>query len=292
VVLTLQADPSTVDALWHASLDLRYSLEHERTVVRHRHRGPLRVLKSLYPEGDAICHNILVHPPSGLVGGDHLNIQVDLEPNSHALVTTPGATRFYGETELQAQQHVLAHVSNHAKLEWLPMEALAYNGSHGVNQAVFELDEHASLIAWDVTQLGLPQARQPFVKGIFEQHLEIKGVWLDKAQLNALDHRLLNSPLGLAGQRCFSSLVFAQGQALTQQTREKALDAIRALIARHHTQESHLNAGVTSPHPQVVVLRVLSDLVEPSMQLLKASWALLRSDIWGIPDTPPRIWAS
>ena len=81
-----------MNALWQASLELRYSVEEGRTVLRHRHSGPLRVLKSLYPEGHQICHNVLVHPPSGLVGGDHLNIHAHLEPHSHALITTPGAS--------------------------------------------------------------------------------------------------------------------------------------------------------------------------------------------------------
>ncbi len=281
------------DALWQACLSLRYSVEQNRTVLRHHHSGPLRVLKSLYPEGDPICHNVLVHPPSGLVGGDHLNIQVHLQDHSHALITTPGATRFYGSKALQAHQKVFAHVSNHAKLEWLPMEALAYNSSYGVNQAVFRLEEHARLIAWDVTQLGLPQAQQPFTQGIFEQHLEIEGVWLDKARLDALDHRLLNSPVGLGGHRCISSLIFAQGHAWPTHFKVRALEGIRGLIAQMRPEGSaHLVAGVTAVHPQVVVLRVLSDLVEPSMQLLKAAWGLLRRDLWGLAHTPPRIWSS
>ena len=59
---------------WHASLQLDYTLEGPRTVARHAHNGPLRILQSLYPEGDAVCHNVLVHPPGGLVGGDTLDI--------------------------------------------------------------------------------------------------------------------------------------------------------------------------------------------------------------------------
>ena len=55
---------------WHAHLQLDYTLEAGRCVLRHRHSGPLRILQSLYPEGDAVCHNVLVHPPGGLVGGD------------------------------------------------------------------------------------------------------------------------------------------------------------------------------------------------------------------------------
>jgi urease accessory protein len=39
---------------WLARLDLDYTLEAERSVARYLHQGPLRVLQSLYPEGDAI----------------------------------------------------------------------------------------------------------------------------------------------------------------------------------------------------------------------------------------------
>ena len=59
---------------WHARLNLALSREGARTVVRHEHEGPLRVLQTLYPEGDAISHTVLVHPPSGLVAGDTLEI--------------------------------------------------------------------------------------------------------------------------------------------------------------------------------------------------------------------------
>ena len=59
---------------WDAHLQLDYTVEASRTVARHQHTGPLRILQSLYPEGDGICHNVLVHPPGGLVGGDTLDI--------------------------------------------------------------------------------------------------------------------------------------------------------------------------------------------------------------------------
>ncbi len=44
---------------WHASLQLDYALQGKRSVAHFHHDGPLRVLQSLYPEGDAVCHNVL-----------------------------------------------------------------------------------------------------------------------------------------------------------------------------------------------------------------------------------------
>ena len=95
---------------WHAQLDINYTVEQNRTVARHSHTGPLRVLQSLYPEGDASCHNVLVHPPGGLVGGDTLDITVAASGTAHGLITTPGATRFYrsaGELALQRMRVLL-----------------------------------------------------------------------------------------------------------------------------------------------------------------------------------------
>ena len=90
---------------WNATLSLDYTLQAGKTVAHFRHDGPLRILQSLYPEGDAVCHNVLVHPPGGLVGGDTLAIAVTAAPGSHGLITTPGATRFYESLGAPALQH-------------------------------------------------------------------------------------------------------------------------------------------------------------------------------------------
>ena len=70
---------------WHARLSLDYRMEDARCVARFEHDGPLRILQTLHPEGPAIAHNVLVHPPSGLVGGDVLDISVRVGPGAHAL---------------------------------------------------------------------------------------------------------------------------------------------------------------------------------------------------------------
>ena len=273
---------------WHAELKLDYTAESQRTVARHAHNGPLRILKSLYPEGDAICHNVLVHPPGGFVGGDTIDIQVSVAPGAHGLVSTPGATRFYKSGGHPALQQVVAHVADNARLEWLPLEAIAYNDCEATNRAIFHLAPSAELITWDVTALGLPSSEQSFTQGHFQQHLEIPGVWLERGNVQGNDTRWLNSPLGLAGQKCFASLVFASGSPIAAQRVESALEAARAVMEDHTLK---LQAGITCAHPQVIVLRVMSPLVEPTMDLLKQVWATWRHALWQLPSEPPRIWS-
>jgi urease accessory protein len=272
---------------WLARLDLNYTLEAERSVARYLHQGPLRILQSLYPEGNAVCHNVLVHPPSGLVGGDTLDMQVTVGAGAHGLVTTPGATRFYRSEAGLATQQVHARLESDARLEWLPLEALAYNGCDGLNRAVFDLAPGAEMMTWDITALGLPAADMPFVQGTFRQHLEIPGVWLERGTLNATDTRLMNSPLGLAGQRCMATLVFAAGSAMADERIERALACARELL---EASELRLTAGATSPHQQVIVLRVLSPVTEPAMQLLRQVWAAWRQEMWALVGTAPRLW--
>jgi urease accessory protein len=272
---------------WIARLNLDYSLEADRSVARFAHDGPLRILQSLYPEGDAVCHNVLVHPPSGLVGGDTLDMQVTVGAGAHGLVTTPGATRFYRSEAGLATQQVHAHVQDGARLEWLPLEALAYSGCDALNLACFTLAPTAELMAWDITALGLPHAQQPFEHGTFRQHMEIPSVWLERGTIAAEDERLMNSPLGLAGQRCMATLVFSAGSAIAADRAEAALEAARAAIAASPLRQQ---AGVTQPHPQVIVLRVLAPVVEPAMQLLRPVWAAWRKTLWELPGTVPRLW--
>jgi urease accessory protein len=274
---------------WHASLQLDYRLEAQRTVVRHVHDGPLRILQSLYPEGDAVCHNVLVHPPGGLVGGDTLELRVTAEAGAHGLITTPGATRFYrsdGEVAVQRSALTLAAGS---RLEWLPLEAIAYNDCRAENHLTLQLEPGAEMIGWDVTALGLPLANLPFARGSFLQRIEVPGVWLERGLVRADDARLMDGALGLAGQRCMASLFFVAGSALTRERRQAALDAARDVIAAHPLREM---AGVTSPCAQVVVVRVLAPVVEPAMDLLRQLWAAWRAHFWQLTAPPPRIWST
>ena len=273
---------------WHARLQLDYALEAARTVVRYQHCGPLRILQSLYPEGDAVCHNVLVHPPGGLVGGDTLDIAATVASGAHALITTPGATRFYRSADEPALQRTRLSLADGARLEWLPLETIGYNGCLAENRLTLELAPGAEMLGWDVTALGLPGAGLPFESGSLQQHVELPGVWLERGRLDAADPRLLNSPLGLGGHRCLASVFFVAGQPLARERLEDALDIARKTIAEHPLAAT---AGATSPNGQVIIVRALAPLVEPAMDLMQRVRAAWRMALWQLPATSPRIWA-
>ncbi|MDB5817916.1 MAG: urease accessory protein [Rhizobacter sp.] len=337
---------------WKGELRLRYRSEgwgetegSRRTVVHDRHSGPLRVLASLYPESREICHNVVVHPPGGIVGGDSLSIDAELESGAHALLTTPGATRFYRSAGATARQQVVARVAEGARLEWLPLETIVHRGALAQNHLRFELAPGASMLGWDVLALGLPASDEPFECGTspsrFEQQIELPTVWLERGIIrlegvpaidghplsasgsgvdssatslapglwrvgqtghrdqvepplasaltpgDALDRRLLDSPLGWAGKRVLCTMWSAGGSPLGAPLVERLLDEARDLVANDPLAAM---AGATSPDGRVVVLRILADKVEPCMQLAQRVWVAWRMAMWSLPACPPRIW--
>lgn len=272
---------------WHAHLSLDLTLEDARTAARFRHDGPLRVLQSLYPEGGGICHNVLVHPPGGLVGGDTLDIAMSVGPGAHGVVTTPGASRFYRSDGEPATQSAVLRLAGGARLEWLPLEALCYSGCIARNTVRLELEPGAEAIGWDLTALGLPGAKQPFLQGSYRQHLELPGVWLERGLIEASDQRLLDSPAGFGGHRCIATVYFAAGEALDRGRRDAALDAARQALARH----PGVAAGATAPNAQVVAVRMLAPLVEPAMALAREVRDAWRAALWKLPPVQPRIWS-
>jgi urease accessory protein len=279
---------------WPAHLRLRAERRGERSVPASGHEGPLRLLKTLHPEGPGVAHAVLVHPPGGLVGGDRLDIDVDVAAGAHLLVTNPAATRFYRSAGLEAAQCLRAHVAGGARLEWLPQETLAYDGCLALNRWHVRLDEGAALMAMEVLALGLAASAQPFTRGRFVQHLQIEGLWRERGVIDAADAALLDGPCGLAGHRVLGTLVLAEGSTIDPARMDAALEVARSEVAAVQNVQNapFVLAGATGLQQRVLAVRVLADETEPALRLLRRVWARWRQACWGLAASEPRIWAS
>jgi urease accessory protein len=272
-----------MSAGWRAHLQLHYTRDGERTIALDRHEGPLRVLRRLYPEGPGICHHVIVHPPGGIVGGDQLAVDVQLDAGTHGLITTPGATRFYRSAGAAAVQHARLSLDAGARLEWLPLETIAHRDCRAENRVSLDLAEGAECLGWDVLALGLPAAGEAFDRGQFLQQVALSDRWLERGLLRGDDARLLDSPLGLGGHRVLGTLWFAAGTAWSNERRDDLLACARDLLG-------DAVAGVTVAHPQVIVLRLLAARVEPAMRVLRAVRQAWRTAAWGLSGEDPRVW--
>ena len=82
-----------------------------------------------------------------------MDLHIALKADAHALITTPGAARFYRSAGEWAEQHVQARLEEGARLEWLPLETLAYRQCRGRNRMSFSLAPGAQMMGWDVLAL-------------------------------------------------------------------------------------------------------------------------------------------
>ncbi len=273
---------------WHATLGLHYAHGAHGTTLRFTHQGPMRVFKPLYPEGQDICQTVWVHPPGGLVQGDSLALDVSVAPHAHAVLSTPGATRFYGNNSgALAQQQVHCKVCEHARLEWLPLETIVYPGCLGMNTWHATLAPSAEVLAMETTHLGLPGANEAFAQGWWQQRQQIDSVWLDEGTVDATDLALLDGPAGLAGRRHWGTLLLARGSAWPEAQRDALLELARACLGAH----PHVTAGVSAVHPQVLLLRALAHQGQHLAPLLREVWGQWRGHAWQLPALAPRTWA-
>lgn len=286
---------------WHGTLDIDYRLTDDsepRTVGHALHSGPLRILRSLYPEGPRICHQVLVHPPGGIAGGDRLALALRLAEGSRALITTPGATRFYRSAADEAEQTLTAHVADGGRLEWLPLETLLHDGVRARNRLRFVLAAGAEMIGWDCLALGLPASKLVFERGRFEQRIEVDRadetpVWIERGLIDfdpaeaQRTRRRLASPLGWGGAGVLMTLWFASGQPIDDARRESLVDAARASLAG---ADDGPRWACTAPNPQTVVARGLASRVEPLMRVATQVWAAWRRTAWQLEASAPRVW--
>ena len=196
---------------WKAHLSVKVGRRHGRSrIMARRHEGPLLIQKPFYPRGHDSCQIILVHPPGGIVGGDRLRIDVEVGEMAHALITTPGATRFYKSAGPQASQHADLRLAQGACLEWTPQETLLYDASESRISTQVHMKSDSRFLGWDIYGLGRPAAKSHFSHGRCEQSFSLfrsgRPLWIERNQYQG-GGESLDAAWGLAGYTTTGTLV-------------------------------------------------------------------------------------
>lgn len=287
-----QATSAQDESRWPAQLSLTVAKTARGSrLVKKSHAGPLYVQKPFYPEGPNSAHIYLLHPPGGIVSGDHLGITIDLQAQAHGLFTTPGAGRIYKARPDQTPQcqTVQLSVAPNAVLEWLPLETIVFPASNGqlTTQVTIPSDGSGRFIGWEITALGLPASQFPFNSGQLHQSFALyqgtKPLLIETLRLNAKDINLLQGRCGLQS-RPVSALMVAGPFS-------QSSDDFKALITRLREQVAGYDTiGITSKH-QFIIIRLLTNNAEHARKTLTQLWQILRPELIGLPATEPRIWA-
>ncbi len=280
---------------WLARLELGFKTAtqaHDKTVMSHcLHEGPLRVQKALYPEGDAVCHAIVLHPPSGVVGGDELNLSIRVESGAHAFLTSPGAAKWYRSAGLTAHQTIRFEVADHAVCEWLPQDTLVYDGAQACWSTTIALQGTGVFIGWDITGFGRTAHGETFAQGLLASTTRIERdqqlLWIERARIHGSDS-LLQAAAGLRSNPVMGTLMIASTR-LDDSDDNSDRDALKALARAALADAPY--AGLTCL-PGVLVVRCIASHARDVKERLTHVWQHLREPLTGRPPMRPRIWAT
>ncbi|MEH2227455.1 urease accessory protein UreD [Nostoc sp.] len=200
---------------WHGKLNLVYADRQGATQLIYNHQqAPLKVQRPFYPEGEKVCHSVILHTAGGMVGGDRLSSNIHLQPQTQALITTAAASKIYRSNGLQARQNIEIQVDAGACLEWLPQETILFNDAIYRQDLRVELATGGSWLGWEITRFGRTARGEKFLQGEWRSHTEIwqEGIplWIDRQYLPGSEETF-HSPHGLAGKPIVGSLVWVGG---------------------------------------------------------------------------------
>jgi urease accessory protein len=290
-----------IPSSWYGSLDIVYAYQNGKTQpIRDRVQAPLKVQRPFYPEGE-ICHTAILHTAGGIVGGDRLSINLQLQPQAQALITTTAASKIYRSNGLLAKQTVNIKVDEGACLEWLPQETIVFNGANYRQDLRVELAPGASWLGWEITRFGRSARGERFLQGEWRSHTEVwqqgQPLWIDRQWLPGQE-AILNSPHGLAGHSIVATLTWIGCEVspeLVAQVRslwEQGDKGRREHLEQQPTTNYQLpttNHGITRL-PCGLLCRYRGSSSIEVRNWFTSVWQLLRLSLLGRSSCLPRVW--
>ncbi|MEW6994229.1 urease accessory protein UreD [Colwelliaceae bacterium MEBiC 14330] len=292
---------------WLASLSLTFSFTPKGSqLVRTKRNGPLSVQKAFYPEGRGCAHVYLLHPPAGIVSGDELTINIDVEHKAHCLITTPGANRFYRAREDRSigdskqLQHCEVNLASQAQCENFPLETIVYEGADGVNTVDVYLQKDSAYIGWDITCLGLPSSGQFFSQGSYTQLNRVfcqseRNEKSNEQSLLIYHDRIVIKPsnnihhhiAGLNNHSVFATFMAYAPEGQLSDTENKALvEQLRDCMMEAKAENKVSISQIRS----LLIIRYLGEQAEECKGLFVQLWQLIRPLYLNKEANIPRVW--
>jgi len=267
---------------WQAFLHLKCRKGQDKPrLIPIKRYGPLSVQRPFYPERD-VCHVYLLHPPGGVVGGDRLDLQLDLEPEAKALLTTPGATKFYLSAGEFARVKQQLTVQEQAELEYLPQENIYFPGSLVNIDTTLDVAKNSHAILWEKHCFGRPANNESYDAGQIISRLEVRCkerlLFTEKQRIDA---REIQRASGLRGQPVMGTLL-----VYSERLTKALLDSLRELMPDDGI------SGITQPLPDLLLARYLGASTDDVNAYFIALLDLLRPVVLKREPCHPRIWST
>jgi urease accessory protein len=279
---------------WQGKLELKFARRQDGTQLIYSHaQAPLKVQRPFYPEGPEVCHTVALHTAGGIVGGDRLSLNLTLQPQAHALVTTAAAGKVYRSNGSEAQQTIQVHVAEGACLEWLPQETIIFDGANYRQHLRVDLADGALWLGWEITRLGRSARGERFLQGEWRSHTQVfqegRPVWVDPQWVQG-GSAMLDSLHGLAGCPVIGSFAIV-GRSVSGETVESARGIWEKMGEMGKVGEMRESADVGVTRLMAGMLcRYRGGSTAEARRWFTKVWDLVRPELLKRSGCKPRVW--
>ncbi|MFW7267901.1 urease accessory protein UreD [Gluconacetobacter sp. Hr-1-5] len=253
---------------------------HGRTALNAlRQQGCSRVLIPRRPPGT--LEAILVNISGGIAAGDRLSGQITCDADSHLVITTQAAERFYRarKGEDAARIHVDCTLAPGARLDWLPHESIFFDNSAAHRTLAIRMAGSATALVSECRVFGRSasgeRTEQLRLRDVIRIERDGIPVMIDAFLTEGPFDAALNRDSVAAGRTIMHTILYAAPDAASW------LEPLRETC----TSTSEDVECAVSAWNGLLVARILSARSRPATSLARRLLARLR------PDSPePATW--
>lgn len=268
------------------SLALEFVHRGGRTVFgRTNCRTPWHLLPPIYLDESGSAYTLLVNLSGGLVGGDHLSIDVSIGPLAHALVSTPSANRVYRSLSRDAVQEVSIRVAERGILEWVPEHTIPFAGSRFRQSIDVTLEAGATLVLWDAVASGRIAHGERWRFASLNNEIQITMPSHGAVKEHyALVPAASAGGIGFMQEWDYVGSFFIVGNAVPPAVWTSLENALGDILDKH--REGAMLGGVSQAAVPGLAVKLVARSAPVMTTVLTAMWAVAREALW---DLPPAI---
>lgn len=252
--------------------------------------SPLKVVRAFCLEdGTALAH--LHNVSGGLLGGDHLSLQVKLGAGTSVQLTTTSATRLYRQRQefSSTTQGTEVTVGEDALLEFLPDAIIPFAGADFLQRTDIALADGAGLFWWEILAPGREACGELFEYKQFEMRTRVAAL----GRVIAVENICLRpdsediSSLARLGPYRYAATFYVCRVGLKQSVWRNFEERLRELTARM-TRRQEILWGVSTLVAHGLTVRCLALCGREVLPGLQSIWREAKLQLYGREAIPPR----
>lgn len=268
-------------------LSLRFDDTGEGTALHMiRQDPPWKVMRGFTTAtGECLAH--LNNVSGGVLGGDRLELEIEVAARAQAQITTTGATRIYAARAECEDSLCSTIIQLHAGalLEYLPDPIIPFRGARAEQRTHITMEDGATLLWWETLTPGRLGHGECFEYECLRVASEVRAggipILIDRMRLEP-GRRSLQSPARFGESNFLATFVIAQVGAAQGLWRE--METHLATLAK----TDGVVWGFSALPAHGILIRGLSDSGLPIAPALHSFWKAAKMLLCGRSVTPPR----